>query len=92
MTTSETNSPTLAADWEQEDGQLWGVRLWCPDCGFEQAAVLDRAQLTYLSFAVEEGFGWMLQALGQFTASALVPADLDLVERAQTDRISPAAR
>ena len=81
-----------ATDWEQEEGQLWGVRLWCPDCRFEQAAVLDRAQLTYLSFAVEEGFGWMLHALGQFTASAVAQTDLDLVERAQTDRISPTAR
>jgi hypothetical protein len=82
-----------ATDWEQDDEpDLWGVRLWCPDCGFEQAAVLDRAQLTYLSFAVEEGFGWMLDALAQFTASSSALTELDLVERARTDRISPAAR
>jgi len=87
-------SPLVQAlDWEQEDDEpLWGVRLWCPDCGFEQAAVLDRAQVIYLSDAVEEAFGWMLFALGQFTASALTPADLDLVEKAQTDRIAPATR
>ncbi len=87
-------SPLVQAmDWEQEDGQqLWSVRLWCPDCGFEQAAVLDRAALLYLSFAVEEGFSWMLHALVQFTADNRSPVDLDLVARAQTDRISPTAR
>jgi hypothetical protein len=82
-----------AVDWEQEDDHpTWGVRLWCPDCGFEQSAMLDRAALLYLSFAVEEGFSWMLHALAQFTASAVSPTDLDLVARAQTDRIGPTAR
>jgi hypothetical protein len=81
-----------ATDWEQEEGSQWGVRLWCPDCGFEQAAVLDRAQLLYLSLAVEEGFAWMLDALTQFTSTSLAPPDFDLAERVQTDRIGPAGR
>ena len=81
-----------AADWEQEEGSTWGVRLWCPDCGFEQAAVLDRAQLLYLSLAVEEGFAWMLDALAQLNSTSLTPPDFDLVERAQKDRIGPANR
>ncbi len=85
-------SPLVQAlDWEQEEESLWGVRLWCPDCGFEQAAVLDRAQLLYLSLAVEEGFAWMLNALSQMSACALSSDELDIVQRAQTDRISPAA-
>jgi hypothetical protein len=85
-------SPLVQAlDWEQEDESLWGVRLWCPDCGFEQAAVLDRAQLLYLSLAVEEGFAWMLDALSQLSAYTVDSDELDLVQRAQTDRISPAA-
>ena len=87
-------SPLVQAmDWEQEGDQpMWSVRLWCPDCGFEQAAVLDRAALLYLSFAVEEGFSWMLDALAQFTLNHGSPVDLDLVARAQTDRISPTVR
>ena len=81
-----------ATDWEQEEESLWGVRLWCPDCGFEQAAVLDRAQLLYLSLAVEEGFAWMLDALAQFNATDVTPEDPDLVQKARTDRIGPAGR
>ena len=81
-----------AADWEQEEEPLWGVRLWCPDCGFEQAAVLDRAQLLYLSLAVEEGFAWMLDALAQLNAANFATMDPDLVQRARTDRIGPAGR
>ena len=81
-----------ASGWEQEEESLWGVRLWCPECGFEQAAVLDRPQLLYLSMAVEEGFAWMLEALAQFKASSLTTGDFDFVERAQTDRINPVGR
>lgn len=85
-------SPLVQAlDWEPEEEGLWGVRLWCPDCGFEQAAILDRAQLLYLSLAVEEGFAWMLDAIWQLNAHRLESDELDLVQRAQTDRISPAA-
>jgi hypothetical protein len=85
-------SPLVQAlDWEPEDEDLWGVRLWCPDCDFEQAAVLDRTQLLYLTLAVEEGFAWMLDALSQVNAMALTAEDPDIVRLAQTDRISPAA-
>jgi hypothetical protein len=81
-----------ATDWEREDESLWGVRLWCPECGFEQAASLDRPQLLYLSLAIEEGFGWMLQALAELNAVAAAPSSLDFARRAQTDRIQPAGR
>jgi hypothetical protein len=47
--------------------------------------------LLYLSLAVEEGFAWMLSALSQLNAYALSPEELDIVHKAQTDRISPAA-
>ena len=81
-----------AVEWEQEEDTLWSVTLWCPECGFEQVAdPLDRPQLLYLSLAVEEGFAWMLDALAQLNAGALDSADFDLVHRARTDRISPAA-
>lgn len=86
-------SPLVQAfDWEPDEDSTWSVRLWCPDCDFEQAAVLDRAQLLYLTLAVEEGFAWMLDALSQFTACTHAPDGFDLVRLAQTDRISPAAR
>jgi hypothetical protein len=85
-------SPLVQArDWELEEEEMWSVRLWCPDCDFEQAAVLDKAQLLYLTLAVEEGFAWMLDALAQINASAVSPHEFDLVRLAQTDRISPAA-
>jgi hypothetical protein len=81
-----------AVDWEQEDESLWSIRLWCPECGFEQAATLDRPQLLYLSLALEEGFGWMLQALSELCAISAGPSSLDFAHRAQTDRIQPAGR
>jgi hypothetical protein len=86
-------SPLVQAlDWEPDEDSMWSVRLWCPDCDFEQAAVLDRGQLLYLTLAVEEGFAWMLDALSQFNACTKAPAEFDLVRLAQTDRISPATR
>jgi hypothetical protein len=81
-----------AAEWEREDDSLWSVRLWCPECGFEQVAALDRPQLLYLSLAIEEGFGWMLQALAELNAIAAAPADFDFAQRAQSDRIQPSGR
>ena len=81
-----------AADWEQEDEALWSIRLWCPECGFEQAATLDRPQLLYLSLATEEGFGWMLQALSELNAISAAPSGLDFAHRVETDRIRPTGR
>jgi hypothetical protein len=81
-----------AADWEQEEESRWSIRLWCPECGFEQAAALDRPQLLYLSLAIEEGFGWVLQALSELSAISTLQDDLDFAHRAQTDRIRPAGR
>jgi len=79
-----------ATDWEEQEESHWAVQLWCPECSFEQAAVLDRPQLLYLSLAVEEGFGWMLEALAELSALDAIPADLDFAHRVRTDRIQPA--
>jgi hypothetical protein len=91
------SSPLVqAADWEQEDETHWRLRLWCPDCGFEQIAILDRPQVVYLSLAVEEGFACVLEALAELetlTESNLVgpsEAELDLIRRARSERIEPA--
>lgn len=86
-----------AADWEREDESHWRLRLWCPDCGFEQVAVLDRPQVIYLSLAIEEGFACVLEALTQLETLAepglMGPsrADLDLIRRARSERIEPAS-
>jgi hypothetical protein len=86
-----------AADWEQEDETHWRLRLWCPDCGFEQIAVLDRPQVVYLSLAVEEGFACVLEALAELetlTDSSLLglsQAELDFIRRARSERIEPAS-
>jgi hypothetical protein len=83
-------SPLMqAADWSREDESHWRVRLWCPECGLEQAALLDQPQVTYLSLAVEEGFARMLEALAEFDALYPKDAGLDLVERARLERIEP---
>lgn len=61
--------------------------MWCPECGFEQAAVLDRSQLVYLALAIEEGFGRMLDALDELNRMSSLLEEPDLVDRAKTDRI-----
>ncbi|NLV71761.1 MAG: hypothetical protein GXY46_04035 [Actinobacteria bacterium] len=81
-----------ATDWELQDGSLWYVRLWCPECGFEQAAVLDRPQSSYLSLAIEEGFAQMLEAISQLNTGAGTGADSYLVHKAQTERIERTGR
>jgi hypothetical protein len=89
----ECNSPLIqATDWQLEEESLWYVRLWCPECGFDQPAVLGHAQSTYLSMAIEEGFAQMLEALAQISAPTTASADLDLVHKAQTERIKRAGR
>jgi len=86
-----------AADWEQEDGTHWSLRLWCPDCGFEQIAVLDRPQVIYLTLAIEEGFACVLEALAELETLAEPDLagpnreDLDLIRRARSERIEPAS-
>ncbi len=96
--TSRMSTPTVfcrscgsplvqALDWEQDDKSRWNVRLWCPDCAFEQAAVLNRSQLVYLTLAIEEGFVCMLDALAELRSIAHLPGQPDLVKRAKTDRI-----
>lgn len=81
-----------AVDWEQEEESHWTVRLWCPECDFEQTATLDRPQLLYLSLAIEEGFGWVLDALSELSDISTGPSSLDFAHRAQTDRIRPGSR
>ncbi len=92
------SSPLVqAADWEQEDDRQWRLRLWCPDCGFEQVAILDRPQVVYLSLAVEEGFACVLEALAELETLAetglISPSrtELDLIGRARSERIEPAS-
>jgi hypothetical protein len=87
------HSPLVQAiEWEQEDGSSWSVKLWCPECGFEQAATLDRPQLLYLSLSIEEGFVWVLEALSELDGISAGPGSLDFVHRAQTERIQSAGR
>ncbi|MBN1320984.1 MAG: zinc ribbon domain-containing protein [Thermoleophilia bacterium] len=86
-------SPLVQAlDWDEEEESLWGVRLWCPECGFEQAAILDRSQLFYLALAIEEGFGRMLDALDELSRMSSLPEEPDLVDRAKTDRMDCSGR
>lgn len=76
-----------AVDWTQVEDSSWHIRLWCPECGFEQTATLDRSQLLYLSLAIEEGFVWMLDALSELHTLSKEPMDIDFAHKAQTDRI-----
>jgi hypothetical protein len=86
-------SPLVQAlDWDQEDESSWRVRLWCPECSFEQVANLDRPQLLYLSLAVEEGFVWVLEGLSELDGLPAAAGSLDFAYRAQTDRIRLAGR
>lgn len=81
-----------AVDWKQDDESTWDVTLWCPECGFEQEATLQRSQLLYLSLAIEEGFVWMLEALTELNGISANPGGLDFAHRAQTDRIPSLGR
>lgn len=87
-----------ASDWEREDKSQWNVRLWCPECGFEQAALLGLPQVTYLSLAIEEGFACVLEALAEFETLVklhpmdLAAANLDLIKRARSERSEPTNR
>ena len=86
-----------ATDWEQEEETQWSLRLWCPDCGFEQIAVLDRPQVVYLTLAIEEGFACILEALAELEAlgdgdlAGPSRAEFDLVQRVRSERIEPAS-
>lgn len=92
------SSPLVqATDWEQEDEGHWSLRLWCPECGFEQIAALDRPQVIYLTLAIEEGFACLLDALAELETLAQPdlagpnPAELDLIRRVRSERIEPAS-
>ena len=58
------SSPLVqASGWTKQDESHWRVRLWCPECWHDQTAVLDLAQASHLSLAVEEGFALVLEAI-----------------------------
>jgi hypothetical protein len=86
-----------ATDWEQEEETQWSLRLWCPDCGFEQIAVLDRPQVVYLTLAIEEGFACVLEALAELETlpepdlTGPNRAEFDLIQRVRSERIEPAS-
>lgn len=81
-----------ATDWTQEDTVNWHVRIWCPECGFEHEAILGRSEVAYLSFAIEGGFAYVLEALGELQdmpeTDGIGP---DLVLRLRSERIAPAS-
>jgi hypothetical protein len=86
-------SPLVQAiDWKRDNESSWDVSMWCPECGFEQAATLERSQLLYLSLAIEEGFVWMLEALSELHTISEEPGGLHFAHRVQTDRIPSAGR
>jgi hypothetical protein len=87
------HSPLVQAiEWEQEDDSSWSVDLWCPECGFKQAVILEGAELVCLSLSIEEGFVWMFDALAELHQLSETPGSLDFTHRAQTDRIRSAGR
>jgi ribosomal protein S27E len=59
------SSPLVqASGWTKAEGSNWRVQLWCPECWHERKVILDRAQASYLSLAVEEGFACLLETFG----------------------------
>jgi len=74
-----------ATEWEQDEESNWSVRLWCPECGFERHALLDRGQAGFLSLAIEAGFAGVLEALEELHGLE-APRELDLVTRIRTEQ------
>ena len=60
-----------ASDWARVDEAHWSMRLWCPECSHEVTAILDQAQASYLSLAIEEGFALMLETLAELGSEAV---------------------
>jgi hypothetical protein len=86
------SSPLVqATDWAEEEGG-WRARIWCPECGFEQEVVLAKAEVAYLSLAVESGFAYLLEALAELED---MPnggfAHFDPVARMRTERLARAS-
>ena len=83
-----------ATDWSQEDAVNWRVRIWCPECGFEREAILGRAEVAYLSAAIEGGFAHVLEALAEMQdlpeTGETIEIGLDLVMRLRSERIASA--
>jgi hypothetical protein len=83
-------SPLIqAADWLQEDGTHWSVRLWCPECWQERAVILDRGQAGYLSLAVEEGFACLLENLVEIDDLPTVEPGVRLGPPARPEHTEP---
>lgn len=78
-----------ASDWAQQDADTWQVRIWCPECGFERQAVLGRPDVARLSYALENGFAYVLEALGELQDEIETgSAALDIVVRLHSERIA----
>jgi len=73
-----------ATDWAQDEEARWAVRLWCPECGSERSALLDKSEAGFLSLAIEAGFAALLEALEQFQELESA-AELDLVTRIRSE-------
>lgn len=86
------SSPLVQAlDWAEEESGHWRTRIWCPECGFEQEAVLGPTEVAYLSLAVEEGFARVLEALAELQdAAGDAFAGFDPVRRMRAERAAQA--
>jgi hypothetical protein len=81
-----------ASDWTHEDGGDWHARIWCPECGFEQEAILEQPEVAYLALAIESGFAHVLEALAQLQdLPESDRAEFDLVMRLRSEQIAPAS-
>jgi len=80
-----------ATEWEQDEEARWSVRLWCPECGFERNALLDKSQAGYLSLAIETGFAVVLEALDELHELESA-AELDLVTRIRSEQAGRTSR
>jgi hypothetical protein len=76
-----------ALDWAEERPGYWHTRIWCPECGFQQEAVLGPTEVAYLSLAVEEGFARLLEALAELQdARQDAIADFDPIVRMRAEK------
>lgn len=52
-------------DWARVDDREWEVRIRCPECYKDYAVSLSHDQVSDLSYAVEDGFRCLLDALDE---------------------------
>jgi hypothetical protein len=82
------SSPLVqVTQWIRQDEAGWLVSFSCPECGLERSSLIDQQQAELLSFAVEEGFAVLLEALSEF-CTPRSPAEADLVMRLQLEALS----